>query len=88
MTGYTSSTEAFQAYEQATGGVEDETTGLLKISAAQFASLQSLFFNIGGQQYELTANAQIWPRSLNSAIGGDAGSIYLVVSDVSPSPNS
>ena len=32
--------------------------------------------------FELTPNAQIWPRSLNSKIGGTAGSIYLIVSDL------
>ena len=31
--------------------------------------------------FELTPNAQIWPRSLNTAIGGVAGSIYLIVKD-------
>ena len=31
--------------------------------------------------FELTPNAQIWPRSLNTAIGGTAGSIYLIVKD-------
>lgn len=31
---------------------------------------------------ELTANAQIWPRSLNADIGGVAGDIYLVVGDI------
>ena len=31
--------------------------------------------------FELTANGQIWPRSLNTAIGGTAGNIYLIVSD-------
>ena len=40
----------------------------------------------GGVQYELTANAQIWPRSQNSALSGDADTIYLVVADMgSPS---
>ena len=37
---------------------------------------------LGGVSYELTANAQIWPRSLNSTIGGEEGKIYLVVSDL------
>ena len=32
--------------------------------------------------FEFTANAQIWPRSLNSAIGGTAGNIYLIVADL------
>jgi hypothetical protein len=34
------------------------------------------------KSYELTANAQIWPRSLNTAIGGTASGIYLVVADI------
>lgn len=38
--------------------------------------------NTGGVSYELTPNAQIWPRSQNSTIGGDDGSIYLVVADM------
>lgn len=37
---------------------------------------------IGGTTFELTANAQIWPRSQNSELGGDADSIYLVVADM------
>lgn len=32
--------------------------------------------------FEFTANAQIWPRSLNSAIGGTADNIYLIVGDL------
>jgi cathepsin E len=37
--------------------------------------------------FELTANAQIWPRSLNTVIGGTAGSIYLIVNDLgTPTP--
>lgn len=31
--------------------------------------------------YELTANAQIWPRAFNSAIGGEEDNVYLVVGD-------
>ncbi|KAH8992602.1 acid protease [Lactarius hatsudake] len=62
------------------------TTGLLTLTASQFNNLQSLFFDIGGVQYELTPNAQIWPRALNTEIGGTQGKIYLVVSDLgSPS---
>ncbi|KAI9070296.1 acid protease [Trametes sanguinea] len=75
-------TDAFNAYKAATGAVMDDATGYLKITAAQFAKLESLFFHIGANTYELTPNAQIWPRSLNSVIGGDAGSIYLVVGDI------
>ncbi|KAI1786454.1 acid protease [Ganoderma leucocontextum] len=75
-------TDGFDAYKTATGAEVDSTTGLLKISNSQYENLQSLFFTIGGTTYEFTANAQIWPRSLNSALGGDSGSIYLVVSDL------
>ena len=59
----------------------DNATGLLKISSTNYASLQSLFFNIGGQTFEWTKNAQIWPRALNSQLGGEANGIYLVAAD-------
>ena len=40
----------------------------------------------GGTTFELTANAQIWPRALNSTLGGDDDGIYLIVADLgSPS---
>ena len=75
-------TDAFQAYEKATGAKMDQSTGLLTLSESQFENLQSLFFTIGGVQYEMTANAQIWPRALNATIGGEEGKIYLVASDL------
>ncbi|KAG1851993.1 acid protease [Suillus tomentosus] len=75
-------TEAYQAYQKATGAVEDSTTGLLTITSAQYAKLQSLYFNIGGVTYEFTPNAQIWPRGLNSTLGGNEGQIYLIASDL------
>ncbi|KAM5545333.1 hypothetical protein V8D89_000946 [Ganoderma adspersum] len=75
-------TDAFNKYKKATGAKEDSTTGLLKISSSQYKKLKSLFFTINGKTYEFTANAQIWPRSLNSVLGGDSGSIYLVVADL------
>ncbi|KIM75788.1 hypothetical protein PILCRDRAFT_78455 [Piloderma croceum F 1598] len=74
--------DAFSAYEQATGGTVDSTTGLLKISAEQYSSLSDLNFQIGSNTYTLSANAQIWPRSLNTGIGGDSGSIYLTIADI------
>lgn len=74
--------DAFQAYQQATGASLDQTTGLLKLDASDFSNLESLFFRIGDTTFEFTANAQIWPRSMNSALGGDSGSIYLIVSDL------
>jgi len=75
-------TNAITAYKKATGAVNDNATGLLKLTTAQFNSLQSLFFTIGGTSFELTANAQIWPRNLNTAIGGTTGNIYLIVGDL------
>nr|GAT49303.1 acid protease [Mycena chlorophos] len=78
-------TEAFQAYQSATGATSDSTTGLLKITEDQYNNLQSLFFTLGDTTLELTPNAQIWPRSLNSTLGGDDGSIYLITSDLGSS---
>lgn len=79
-------TDAFEAYQRATGATLDDATGLLALSAAQYSKLQSLFFTVGGVTYELTPNAQIWPRALNATIGGEEGHIYLVVADLgSPS---
>jgi len=73
---------AFTAYTRATGAVMDAATGLLRITPAQFANLQSLFFTINGVTYEFTANAQLWPRALNTAIGGQANRIYLIVANL------
>lgn len=33
---------------------------------------------------EFTANAQIFPRSLNTAIGGDSNATYLIIQDSGP----
>jgi hypothetical protein len=60
----------------------DSSTQLLRITDAQYASLQSLYFDIGGNTFELTRNAQIWQRTHNSAIQGDNESIYLAVQDI------
>ncbi|KAI0296360.1 aspartic peptidase A1 [Multifurca ochricompacta] len=78
-------TDAFNRYSTATGAVLDVTTGLLSITSAQFANLESLFFTTGGTTFELTANAQIWPRALNTLIGGTSGKIYLIVNDIGTS---
>jgi hypothetical protein len=76
-------TDAYNKYKSATGATLDSTTGLLRITSSQYSSLKSLVFTIGGKTYSLTANGQIWPRSLNSYIGGSSSYIYLVVNDVS-----
>ncbi|KAN0128880.1 Aspartic peptidase domain containing protein [Lactarius tabidus] len=79
-------TDAFNRYKSATGAVLDSATGLLKITSTQYNNLQPLVFTAGGTSFQLTPNAQIWPRSLNSLIGGTSGNIYLVVNDIgSPS---
>ena len=41
-------TDALATYQAATGAVPDDATGLLRLTPAQFANLESLFFNIGG----------------------------------------
>ncbi|KAI9239349.1 MAG: aspartic peptidase domain-containing protein [Podila humilis] len=73
-------TDGFEEFQQLTGAVLDQTTGLLSIEDA--STLQSLYFIVNGVTYEITANALIWPRSMNSAIGGTSGSTYLIVGDL------
>jgi len=75
-------TGAFSAYQRATGGVADGATGLLRITTAQFNALQNLNFVVGGTTFALTPNAQIFPRALNTQIGGSASSIYLIVASL------
>jgi cathepsin E len=60
----------------------NETMNMLYITPAQYEELQPLFFNIGGSSFELTPNAQIWPRALNTAIGGKEDLIYLMIKDM------
>ncbi|KAI0760884.1 acid protease [Trametes elegans] len=74
--------DAFATYQNLTGGVPDDATGLLRLTPDQFDNLESLFFHIGNATYEFKPNAQIWPRALNSAIGGQADSVYLIVNDL------
>ncbi|KZT08195.1 acid protease [Laetiporus sulphureus 93-53] len=73
---------AYNKYVDYTGATYDDNTGLLKISSSDYDSLDSVYFVIGGTSFEFTANAQIWPRSLNTYIGGDSDSIYLVINDM------
>jgi cathepsin E len=75
-------TDAFNRYRAATGAVLDSTTGLLRITPAQYSNLKSLFFTIGGTTFELTPNAQIWPRALNEFIHGTSQYIYLIIGDL------
>ncbi|KAI8994195.1 acid protease [Trametes punicea] len=75
-------TDAFQAYQEATGATMDSTTGLLTLTEDQFANLQSLYFHVGDGVFEFTPNAQIWPRALNTAIGGQEDQIFLITADM------
>ena len=42
------STDAFNSYQNATGGVFDQDTQLLKITSAQYANLKSIFVHVNG----------------------------------------
>lgn len=75
-------TDCFRKYQKAIGANVDKKTGMIKITSKQYSKLKNLDFKIGANTYALTPNAQIWPRSLNTDIGGEAGSIYLIVSDL------
>ncbi|KAF5376383.1 hypothetical protein D9757_008679 [Collybiopsis confluens] len=75
-------TNSFNAYIEATGAVFDSTTGLYRITLAQFENLQNLDFNIGGTTFSLTPDAQIFPLLFNADIGGSPGGIYLMVGDL------
>ena len=79
------SVDAFKTYVRVTGAVQDSTTGFLKLTKAQYENLKPLNFVIGSKTYSLSPNGQIWPRALNSALGGDENHVYLVIGDVSQS---
>jgi hypothetical protein len=74
--------ESFNRYLNATGATFDQVTQLPRITPEQYGKLKSLFFIIGGRKFELTANAQTWPRSLNSIVGGDPNHFYLMFGDM------
>ncbi|KAG1795694.1 aspartic peptidase domain-containing protein [Suillus plorans] len=74
--------DAYAKYKSATGGTLDAATGLLLISSSQYKALKNLNFHIGSETYALTPNAQLWPRSLNTYIGGSSNAMYLVVCDI------
>ncbi|KAJ7022718.1 acid protease [Mycena alexandri] len=62
--------------------VLDKTTDLLTVTEDQYNSMQSMMFKIGGVEYELTKNAQIWPRCMNNTLGADPSKIYLIFADM------
>ncbi|KAG9312009.1 acid protease [Chiua virens] len=79
-------TDAFQKYQTATGATMDDTTGLLALPSSKYDTLKTFTFEFGGKPYDLSPNAQIWPRSKNTDIGGSSDKIYLVIADIgSPS---
>jgi len=73
---------AFSKYKSDTGAVLDNNTGLLRVTSAQFAKMLNLTFVINGVNFVLIPNGQIWPRILNTDIGGVAGDIYLIVGNL------
>ncbi|KAF8808106.1 aspartic protease [Phlegmacium glaucopus] len=75
-------TNALNSYKSLTGAVVDRRTGLLKITSTQFANLKTLSFVVSGVSFGLTPNGQLWPRNLNTLIGGTASSILLIVGDI------
>ncbi|KAF7307218.1 Aspartic proteinase [Mycena indigotica] len=70
-------TNAFTAYQRATGAVADNNTGLLRLTSSQFAALKNLNFVIGGTTFALTPNAQIWPRQVQISLDRSNAKPYL-----------
>jgi hypothetical protein len=77
--------DAYQRYVKATGAQWSNSTGTLYVTPAQYKKLQPLYFKVGDSSFELTPNAQIWPRSLNTAVHGKKDLIYLTVQDIGAS---
>jgi len=51
----------------------------LALYAFSASSINALAHLLSQNTYTLTANAQIWPRTLNGYIGGSNNYIYLVI---------
>ncbi|KAI0741299.1 acid protease [Daedaleopsis nitida] len=75
-------TDAFARYQNGTGAVFDDATGLFRITQAEFENLQSLFFTINGDLRAHPQRPDLPGRALNTAIGGDAGLVYLVIGSI------
>ncbi|ESK90485.1 aspartic peptidase a1 [Moniliophthora roreri MCA 2997] len=75
-------TDCFEKYMKMTGAVMDDATGLLTVTKEQFKNMKSMMFHIGDMSCELTPNAQIWPRKMNTMFGGQTDKIYLVFADM------
>ncbi|KAJ7921942.1 aspartic peptidase domain-containing protein [Mycena leptocephala] len=72
--------DGFLRYRQPTGAAINPNTQLLTVPSMN--NLQNLVLVVAGGSFPLSPNAQIWPRALNTAIGGQAGKIYLVIADL------
>ncbi|KAJ3553329.1 hypothetical protein NM688_g3672 [Phlebia brevispora] len=55
----------------------DDDTSLSTITQDQYEHSAGLVFDIGGAEFALTPNAQIWPHALNTPTDGMADKIYL-----------
>ncbi|KAG2358808.1 aspartic peptidase domain-containing protein [Suillus spraguei] len=75
--------DAYERYQAVTGGTVNLANELLQISAVQYSALLRLKFYIGEEICSLSANAQIWPRSLNHLVSGVDGDIFLIVKGLS-----
>ncbi|KAF7327735.1 Aspartic proteinase [Mycena kentingensis (nom. inval.)] len=77
--------DALHEYQKSTGAVLDKPTGLLRITEAQFCNLKPLVLHIGGRAFTMTPDAQVFPRVLNTDLGGEPDALYLVVGDLGSS---
>lgn len=75
-------TDAFNVFVKQSGAILDATTGYWTLTSDQFALLSPVVLELNGVKIEIPANALIWPRRLNSQIGGSANAIYLIVGDL------
>ncbi|KAG2063507.1 acid protease [Suillus decipiens] len=71
--------DGYFKYQSATRSQYDHA---MKLLTTPKITLTLLVHNFAQQAYCLTPNAQIWPRSINTRIGGVEGSIYLVICDL------
>ncbi|KAJ7849919.1 aspartic peptidase domain-containing protein [Mycena leptocephala] len=73
-----------------TAGIVDTGTTLLLLPSNGFTAYTRATGAVAdrttgllhGVTLEFTANAQLWPRALNTAIGGQANQIYLIVANL------
>ncbi|CUA69744.1 hypothetical protein RSOLAG22IIIB_08667 [Rhizoctonia solani] len=72
--------QAFEAYYRSILGSKiDKSTGLLEIPEESLEKMKDMSFVINGVSYELTPNAQLWPRALNNMAHLNAGKYYSVI---------